>query len=167
MRPLSQLLTLSLLSLAIPETASAERHDDDDDAINLVCFGQGEKIGSEYKSRMKWDKYDHKYRTESGYETGMQGFDTAVTLQLYGNDGRIRLPKKLIPPIHGGGDDQHWWQLENIQTSHDEIRASYKLNGMNHPKLRIDRTTGEITIKGFGQDFQGRCDKVDEGERRF
>jgi hypothetical protein len=59
------------------------------------------------------------------------------------------------------------WQLENVSINPNEIRASYKLNGLNHPKLRIDRTTGEITIKGTGQDFQGRCDKVDAGARRF
>ncbi|KTE19983.1 hypothetical protein ATE67_11280 [Sphingopyxis sp. H050] len=81
--------------------------------------------------------------------------------------GRIRLPKALVPPINAGGDDQHWWQLTDLVTTSDQIEAKYKLNGLNHPKLRIDRTTGEIVIKGFGQDFHGRCDPVDPGQRRF
>lgn len=164
----SVFLTTSALLLAAPSMAPAQpdRDDDDDDRINLICFGQGEKLGSEYKSSLEWDRHDHRYRSRSGYETSMQGFETAVTIQLYGDDGRIRLPKKLIPPIHSGGD-QRWWQLNDIQVSRNQISANYKLNGLNHPKIRIDRTTGEIAIKGTGQDFQGRCDKVDEGERRF
>jgi len=97
----------------------------------------------------------------------MRGFDTAVTIQIYGDDGRIRLPGKLIPPISSGGDHQHWWPLDDMIVGRNEIRASYRLNGLNKPKLRIDRTTGEIAIKGTGQDFTGRCDKIDPGARRF
>jgi len=138
-----------------------------DGAINLVCSGQGEKMGSAYVNTLEWDKYDHKYRTRSGVQTEMQGFASAVTLQIYGDDGRIRLPEKLIPPLNSGGDHQHWWQLYDVIVGNDEIRASYRLNGLNKPKIRIDRQTGAITIKGTGQDFSGTCDKVDSGQRRF
>lgn len=138
-----------------------------DDTLNLVCVGEGEMMGSEYTNRLEWDKYDHKYRAKSGYETRMKNFESAVTIQIQGNDGRIRLPKKLIPPLHSGGDDQHWWQLDDIRVTQDEIRAGYRLNGMNKPSIRIDRGSGLISIKGFGQGFTGRCDKIDEGTRRF
>lgn len=138
-----------------------------DPVINLVCVGQGEMMGTEVRKTLEWDRYDHKYRVKNGYETRMKDFESAVTIQIYGNDGRIRLPRKLIPPIHAGGDDQHWWQLQNVSIGSDEIRASYQLNGVNKPRVKIDRTSGLISIKGFGQEFEGRCDKIDEGSRRF
>ncbi|MBB5685399.1 hypothetical protein [Sphingobium boeckii] len=156
-----------VLILALIPTAGGSAHAQSSDGLNLVCFGVGEKMTSEYKTDLVWDKYDHKYRSRDGITTGMKQMDTAVTVQIDKGDGRIRLPKALVPPIASGGDDQHWWQLNNIQMSANQISASYKLNGLNHPKLKIDRTTGEITIKGFGQDFHGRCDRLDPGQRRF
>jgi len=147
--------------------AAAQPAAGDADVINLVCVGQGEKLASAPTSSLEWDRYDHKYRVKSGYETSMRGFDTAITLQIQADDGRIRLPEKLIPPINSGGDHQHWWQLDDLIVGTNEIRASYRLNGLNKPKIRIDRTTGAITIKGTGQDFSGQCDKVDAGARRF
>jgi len=81
----------------------------------------------------------------------------------WSDDGRIRLPDKLIPPLNSGGDHQHWWQLDKLAVSDAEIRASYRLNGLNKPKLRIDRSSGEISIKGTGQDFSGICQKIDAG----
>jgi hypothetical protein len=135
--------------------------------INLICTGRGDKMESGYTSTLEWDRYDHKYRTRSGVQTEMRGFESAVTVQIQDEDGRIRLPQKLIPPLNSGGDHQHWWQLTDVIVGENEIRASYRLNGLNKPRLRIDRRTGEITIKGTGQDFSGTCDKVDPGQRRF
>ena len=155
--------TLALVALALPAAASAQR----DGPINLVCVGEGEKMSSDYTNTLEWDRYDHKYRSRSGVATTMRGFETAVTVQIADDDGRIRLPKKLIPPLNSGGDDQHWWQLRDLIVGSGEIRASYRLNGLNQPKVRIDRTTGVITIKGTGQDFTGRCDVIDPGQRRF
>ncbi len=152
---------LAALSVALAPPAVAQ------DAINLVCMGGGTKLATAPTTSLEWDKYDHKYRTKSGYETTTRGFDTAVTIQIQGSDGRIRLPDVLIPPINAGGDHQHWWPLDDVIVGDNEIRAQYRLNGLNKPKVRIDRTTGLITIKGMGQDFSGRCDKVDDGERRF
>jgi len=139
----------------------------DDGTINLICTGSGERMASGYTSSLEWDRYDHKYRTKSGVETQMRGFESAVTLQIYGDDGRIRLPEKLIPPLNSGGDHQHWWQLSDVIVGQNEIRASYRLNGLNKPRVKIDRQTGAISIKGMGQDFSGICDKVDAGQKRF
>jgi hypothetical protein len=163
---MNALRMFALLS-AFLATPSAAQPSEGGDALNLICQGQGEKMTSDYTSRLEWDKHDHRYRARSGYETHMKDFDTAVTIQIQADDGRIRLPEKLIPPLNSGGDHQHWWQLHDILMTDNEIRASYKLNGLNHPKLRIDRASGIITIKGTGQNFEGRCDKIDVGTRRF
>jgi hypothetical protein len=150
------------VALLAPVAAQAQ-----DDALNLICFGTGAKLEGQPTNTLEWDRYDHKYRVKNGYETQMRDFETAVTVQIQGNDGRIRLPKKLVPPINSGGDDQHWWQLDDVRVTGDTIDAGYRLNGMNKPKIKIDRTTGAISIKGFGQNFTGRCDKADAGQRRF
>lgn len=152
-------------ALAGPAVAATEA--DDAAPINLICTGRGEKMTGGYTTSLEWDRYDHKYRPKSGYETQMRGFESAVTLQIDGQDGRIRLPEKLIPPLNSGGDHQHWWQLSDVIVGQNEIRASYRLNGLNKPKVRIDRQTGEISIKGTGQDFSGICEKIDPGQRRF
>ncbi|MET0373152.1 MAG: hypothetical protein ABW128_02715 [Rhizorhabdus sp.] len=158
-------LILAAMAAALPGgTATAQT---DDSTINLVCVGRGERMASGYTSSLEWDRYDHKYRTKSGIATEMRGFESAVTVQIQGEDGRIRLPDKLIPPLNSGGDHQHWWQLSDVIVGQNEVRASYRLNGLNKPKVRIDRQTGEISIKGTGQDFSGICDKVDAGQRRF
>jgi hypothetical protein len=135
--------------------------------LNLLCMGQGEVLTTQSKNELVWDRYDHKYRSRSSLGSAMSQFDSAVTIQISGDDGRIRLPKKLIPPINSGGDDQHWWQLTDIRMGSNEIDASYRLNGLNKPKVKIDRTTGLISIKGTGQDFSGRCDVVDPDQKRF
>lgn len=150
-----------------PAVAMAAPGPGDDAPINLICTGRGEMMASDYSSSLEWDRYDHKYRPKSGYETKMRGFESAVTLQIDRQDGRVRLPERLIPPLNSGGDHQHWWQLTDVIVGQNEIRASYRLNGLNKPKLRIDRQTGEITIKGTGQDFSGICEKVDARQRRF
>ena len=160
-------IILAASALAVMDAAPAMAQSDSGETINLICSGHGEKLGSGYVNTLEWDRYDHKYRTRSGVQTEMQTFSSAVTLQIYGNDGRIRLPEKLIPPLNSGGDHQHWWQLNDLIVGADEIRASYRLNGLNKPKLKIDRRTGEISIKGTGQDFSGTCDKVDPGQKRF
>lgn len=153
-------LLLAGMALVRSPTAMAE-------TLNLLCFGQGEKLESRSSPDLVWDSDTQKYRTRDSIRTDMRGFDTAVTIQIQDDQGRIRLPRQLVPPLHGGGDGDGWWTLVDLRLSPDDISAAYKLNGLNHPKLKIDRTTGMITIKGFGQDFSGRCDRVDSGQRRF
>ena len=45
----------------------------------------------------------------------------------------------------------------------------FLLNGLNKPKLRIDRSTGIITIANGLNDFTGACDLVthDPAKRKF
>lgn len=102
-------IILTASALAVTGAAPAMAQSDSGDTINLICSGQCEKLGFGYVNTLEWDRYDHKYRTRSGVQTEMQSFSSAVTLQIYGNDGRIRLPEKLIPPLNSGGDHQHWW----------------------------------------------------------
>lgn len=135
--------------------------------INLICTGQGQKHEDNFVDTLEWDKYDHRYKTRTGVQETTRTFESVVTVQIQGNDGRIRLASTMIPLIHSGGDRQNWWQLKKIKINNDEIRASYDLNAANEADVVIDRTTGTITIKSLAPDYTGMCSKIDPGQRRF
>ena len=157
---ISRSAMLSVLALFGASAAHAED-------LNLICAGEGGKLTSGYKSGYVWDAKQKKYVPESRIENESRPYSAAVTVRLSGDSGSIQLPKSMVPPIHSAGSSDGWWPLEDVIVGDKEIRAAFKLNGLNHPKLRIDRTTGMLTMKGTGFDFTGRCDKSDAGARRF
>jgi hypothetical protein len=139
---------------------SAGRGDD----IQLVCYGEAEKITMENHSGMEWDNDKHKYVQKSTVETGKSRFDTAVNVSIHGSAAQIRLPKQLIPPIHADSSNG-WWDVMDLIVGHDEIRGRFQLNALNRPTLVINRRSGVITVDGMIK-FSGRCD-ADDGHRRF
>ncbi|AQR70233.1 hypothetical protein BZG29_19350 [Janthinobacterium sp. LM6] len=141
----------------------AERAGRGDD-IQLVCYGEAEKTVMENRSGMEWDNDKHQYVQKSTVETGKSRFDTAVNVSIQGSAAQIRLPKQLIPPIHGDSNDG-WWDLMDLIVGHDEIRGRFRLNALNRPAVVINRRSGVITVDGMIK-FSGRCD-ADNGHRRF
>lgn len=153
--------TLALTAAALlAGPALAQEH------LNLVCYGEGEKPTAETHGGYEWDHKQDRYRYRNETTLGTKSFDTALTVQVSGDDGRIQLPKRLVPPLNSGGEGEGWWPLRDVMVTPDQVTASYRLNGMNQPKVRIDRRTGRISVKGI-EEFHGTCDAVDEGERRF
>ncbi|MEG3182216.1 hypothetical protein [Sphingomonas sp. LT1P40] len=139
-------------------------------SMGLICFGEGQKPGVATRYGWQWnyrtDRYDFGNRTELTREQ----FDASVTIQLWDSGGRIRLPRSLIPPIHSGGTNRDgWWDLNDVSTDRGQIRATYRLNGMNKPRVSIDRRSGRINIQGFASyAFRGSCDTIDgRDHRRF
>lgn len=132
--------------------------------IQLVCYGEAEKIVMENRSGMEWDSDKHKYVQKSTVETGKSRFDTAVNVSVQGSAAQIRLPKQLVPPIHGDSNNG-WWDLMDLVVGHDEIRGRFQLNSLNRPTVVINRRSGVITVDGLIK-FSGRCD-ADDGHRRF
>ncbi len=136
--------------------------------IGLVCFGDGQRPGVATSYGWSWNsrtnRYDYGNRTEM---TGQQ-FDASLMIQLWANGGRIRLPKKLVPPINSRGNDG-WWDLYDVAAEPDIIRAKYRLNGLNKPAITINRRSGQISIQGTAPyAFRGTCDAIDgEDHRKF
>ncbi|KAB7646136.1 hypothetical protein [Polymorphobacter fuscus] len=136
--------------------------------LGLVCFGEGHRPAIANRSEWVWnsdrDRYDYGTRSELTSES----VDATVTLQLWENGGRIRLPKELVPIIHSGANDG-WWALNDVVAMPDVITASYRLNGLNKPKVSMDRRSGRISIRGVSPyEFTGQCDVIDgEDHRRF
>lgn len=136
-------------------------------SLVLVCYGGGSRPSVTTRPDYQWNSHKDRWEWRDRVESTTEGFNSDVQIELYGGQGRIQLGPKLVPPIHSG-DDHGWWELDNVVVTADTITASYRLNGLNKPKLKIDRRSGLINIKGM-TDFSGRCDAGDwgAGQRRF
>lgn len=97
--------------------------------------------------------------TTTAYGTRQQGFDDQVDIRLFGGDDRIRMPRTMLPPIHGG--DGGWFKLKNVVADARSIRAKAAVNFMNNPNVFIDRVTGTISISGRAGDYAGQCQVMD------
>jgi hypothetical protein len=139
----------------------------DPNALVLVCYGGGSKPTVTSSPDYRWNSKNHKWEWGSTIQSGTTGFSSDVQIELYGDHGRIHLGPSLVPPIHSGGSNG-WWDLENLVVSADRISATYRLNGMNKPRLTIDRRSGRIDIKAM-TNFSGQCDigNWGNGQRRF
>lgn len=88
-----------------------------------------------------------------------QGFEDQVDVRLFSGDDRIRLPRTMLPPLHGGSDG--WFKLKDVKADARTIRAEVAVNFLNHPKVYIDRVTGTISISGKAGDYSGGCQVID------
>ena len=94
----------------------------------------------------------------TAYGHRQQGFADQVDIRLFGGDDRIRMPRTMLPPIHGGSDG--WFKLKNVVADARSVRAKVTVNFMNSPKVFIDRVTGTISISGKAGDYSGRCEVI-------
>lgn len=120
----------------------------DPQSLVLVCYGSGNRPTVNSQPNYVWNDSSHKWEWRNQVTSGTEGFNSDVQIELYGDHG--------------------WWNLENLVVGRDQITASYRLNGMNKPKVTVDRRTGLITVKAM-TDFSGRCDVGNwgNGQRRF
>ncbi len=121
--------------------------------LNLTCSGGGTANKSSMASAWAGGQ------TISFVGQRHQGFEDQVDIRLFGGDDRIRLPRTMLPPMHGGKDG--WFRLKNVSADARSIKASAAVNFMNSPKVFIDRVTGSISISGKAGDFTGQCQAMD------
>jgi hypothetical protein len=137
--------------------------------LNLTCFGGGSAnkataqtaYTNAYASGMIGTTPVSGSGTATTTVYGMrhQGFEDQTDIRLFGGDDRIRLPRTMLPPIHGG--DGGWFKLKNIIADARSVKASAAVNFMNNPKVFIDRVTGTISISGRAGDYSGQCQAMD------
>jgi len=133
--------------------------------FDLLCDGIGEKLESHQSYGSEWDPKRHKYVDNDRTSLDTTQVQASVQVEIHDGQGRVRLPKRLLPALASGGDNG-WWPLRDVQVSPDRIQASYRLNGLNKPKLEIDRRSGHIRIDGV-ETFEGTCNAVEPGTNRF
>lgn len=158
----------------IEEPAEEEpRSFDEGGRLDLVCGG----AGTANKPTVLTGSANSTYSGSGGFVTGssnatvygtrQQGFGDEVALFIENGEGRIRMPRAMLPAFRGGEDG--WFKLGNVEVSDQEITATVRVNFINNPKLRVDRYTGAISISGKAGDYSGQCQKFvpEETERQF
>jgi hypothetical protein len=135
--------------------------------LGLVCFGDGTRDGLASGTTWTWNRERDRYEYGRYTESRREVFDASLMIQTWPGGGRIRLPRSLIPPINSRGDNG-WWDLYDVSVGPDVIRATYRLNGLNKPRVTIDRRSGRITVEGFSSyGFRGTCDTIGHAPRKF
>ena len=130
-------------------------------SLDLVCYGVGEKLESHYD--YDWDRKHHKYTETTSLGTAQVGGSAQV--EIHDGQGRVRLPKSLLPPLTTGADGG-WFPIHGLSISDDQIRGSLKINGLNKPGLTIDRRSGRMKLDGM-ESFEGNCNAYNPGSTRF
>jgi hypothetical protein len=134
--------------------------------LNLVCLGAGTANKPTSSRLQAWDSDgDHVSANIVGNRT--VPFDDQVNLWIEADKGKLRMPRVMLPALRGG--DEGWFEIRSIEVGEDEITGSVAVNFINHPKLRLDRLTGNISISGRSGNYSGTCQKYDPEavERRF
>ena len=135
-------------------------------SLTLVCYGEGRKPSVETRSGYQWDDKKKSFEPSYRVESGTQGFDSEVQVEVRGDQARIHLTGKLVAPLHSG-DVDGWWALSNLSVTPGSITGQYRMNGLNSPKVSIDRRSGRLRIDGI-EHFRGECDAGDwDSNRRF
>jgi hypothetical protein len=126
--------------------------------FDLVCLGAGAANRQSTATVNAWDS-NGGFGSANVIGNRTVPFDDQVNLWIEGEEGRIRMPRAMLPVIRGGEDG--WFKVRSIEIGKDEITGSIAVNPFNNPKLRIDRLTGAISISGKAGDYTGRCQKYD------
>ena len=126
--------------------------------LYLVCLGAGSANRQQSSSAYLRDNYGN---SAWGQVVGTRTvpFDDQVNVEIVGEEARIRMPRTMLPPLHGGEDG--WMKVKKLEINEREITGSVAVNFINSPKLRIDRMTGTISLNGKSGDYSGRCQSYD------
>jgi hypothetical protein len=149
-----------MASIAVPTSAIAE-------PLHLVCLGEGSANRPAVTTGYVQDNHGN---SGWGQVVGRRSvpFDDQVNVDLADDGtGRIRMPRAMLPRIHGGSDG--WFQIKDVERTDTEITGKVQVNFMNSPRLRLDRLTGRISLNGRSGDYAGECQPYDPGtaERKF
>jgi hypothetical protein len=124
-------------------------------ALALTCGGAGtadKQRGSFLVGRWGWASMVSHHDRQ---------FKDQVDVRLFSGDDRIRLPRTMVPGIHGG--DAGWFKLKDVVADARSIQAHASVSAFHNPKVYIDRTTGTISISGKDGDYSGACEVIDAG----
>jgi hypothetical protein len=122
--------------------------------------------GDRQVAHASWGSVFSKHSVSAfGVSHGQDQFDEQMDVDLNGGAARARVPRRFLPPLHGG--DGGWFEVNEVAVTDDAITGTVLINFANHPKLRIDRRSGSITLDGKVGAFSGMCKPFKEEERAF
>lgn len=153
-----------MLILFLLQAAAAQQ------PISLTCLGNGTTTESETS-----------VVSENGSVSGMIGatpysgtastsglvssshereFSDQVDIRVFSGDDRIRLPRTMLPTLHGGKDG--WFKLKGLTADKRSIKAKAAVSLIENPNVFIDRLTGTVTVSGSIGHYSGHCEVVDD-----
>lgn len=135
------------------------------DSLTLICFGSGSGPAAQSYSGYSYNQRSRRFEPQYGTTLGREGFASDVQVEIWRGRGRIHLAGKLVSPIHSGGQDG-WWPIDELVVTPDRITGRYRMNGLNKPRLEIDRRSRVIRINA-ATSFTGRCDVGDWRSQGF
>jgi hypothetical protein len=99
------------------------------------------------------------YASANTYHRKSDSFDDEMEIEITGDVGRARLPRRIVPKIHGGQNG--WFDIKELAQTDTEITGKVAMNFTNAPRMRISRVSGAISIDGRDGSFAGRCRAYD------
>lgn len=149
---------IAAVALLAPSMAAAQ------ETLELVCRGNAVSLETTqtYGSATDSDG-DSVSGSSTSYRRARSTEQFRIRLDGAGG-GKVKMPPALVPPISRGKDG--WWDFTKLDVTDDQIRGEFSMNWVNKPKVRIDRRTGDIDVKGYGFNFSGSCEKAENAEER-
>lgn len=134
--------------------------------LHLVCLGAG-SANKQHTSSAYFSASDGSSAWGNVVANRAVPFEDQVNIDILGGEGRVRMPRTMLPLLHGG--DGGWFKLKNVKVTDNEITASAAVNPINNPKVRIDRLTGNLSMSGKAGDYNGECQPYDPStaQRKF
>lgn len=147
----AQIFPLLLFAASLAAPASAQ-------SLYLSCMGSG-AAAKESSSDVQMS--DGKGETSWGSVTSTRdlAFEDEVKIEIVGGEGRIRMPRAMLPDIRGGKDG--WFGIARMRFGESEITGKAEVSLFNSPNLRIDRVSGMLSINGKAGTFTARCRSYD------
>jgi len=173
------LLAVSCAAASAQDAGAPKASSDSSLELHLQCAGEGSFTRAHRGSEA--GSYSASASDNRGGFANMQGsasatittfdetrIDDDVLVDITGDQGRIRIPRRMLPPLHSG-DQEGWRAISPLSVTNREISGHFSMNFVNKPSVSIDRVTGRIEIAGhrdFG--FRGDCRAYDPNkERKF
>lgn len=135
--------------------------------LELMFSGTGTVTAAQTSFENKYDFKTKSYQSGTVTSTGKKPFTGSGYVEISNGTARIKLPSAMKPPLNSATNG--WFAVNDFFMNDTEITGTVKINGLNKPKLRIDRSTGIITIANGLNDFTGTCELVthDPAKRKF
>jgi hypothetical protein len=154
-RYLALVLTL-ITSLSLPVRAQEEPF-----KLTLTFTGSGTVTANQTHLENRYNFRTKKNESAIVTDSGRKSFHGSGLIEINGSNARIKLPSALVPLLNSGNGG--WFVVNDLWVNDDEITGVVRINGLNKPKLRIDRNSGTIVIDGGFGEFSGQCDLVRPG----
>ncbi len=133
--------------------------------LRLVCDGVHTQAAElDYHPRLA-----HEGGPAAGADAGLQRLPSStakrrIRVEITGAAGRVRLPAAMAHSER----DSDWLPISALSITDEEITGHVSMGMFRTERLRIDRTSGEIQLRGTSA-FDGECDKASEAppQRKF